>query len=140
MNALPERKMRIGIARNIERIRIGEHAFITVRRRKQDANRCAAALARGLPWSEVGAGRRVRSGGRRGSSAVEAVLGGQTFGFLPLACVRSLLFGRFLVSLPYLNTNGVIALAAAIRSCSELNGPSVLAPTTIGASLTSVMA
>ena len=32
------------------------------------------------------------------------------------------------------------ALAAAIRSCSDLNGPSALAPTTIGASLTSVMA
>ena len=28
---------------------------------------------------------------------------------LPLAYVRSLLFGRFLVSLPYLNTNGVLA-------------------------------
>ncbi|MCS6864664.1 MAG: FemAB family PEP-CTERM system-associated protein [Gemmataceae bacterium] len=34
---------------------------------------------------------------------------GQTLGFLPLAFVESLLFGRFLVSLPYLNTNGVVA-------------------------------
>ena len=41
--------------------------------------------------------------------AIEAVAAGQTFGYLPLAFVNSLLFGRFLVSLPYLNTNGVIA-------------------------------
>jgi FemAB-related protein (PEP-CTERM system-associated) len=34
---------------------------------------------------------------------------GQTTGFLPLAYVRSMLFGRFLVSLPYLNYGGVIA-------------------------------
>jgi FemAB-related protein (PEP-CTERM system-associated) len=40
---------------------------------------------------------------------LEAVEGGETRGVLPLAYVRSLLFGRFLVSLPYLNTNGVIA-------------------------------
>ena len=34
---------------------------------------------------------------------------GQTVGLLPLALVKSLLFGRFLVSLPYVNTAGVIA-------------------------------
>jgi len=48
--------------------------------------------------------------------AVEAVIGGQTFGFLPLAHVSSLLFGRFLVSLPYLNTNGVIAQSADVQT------------------------
>jgi FemAB-related protein (PEP-CTERM system-associated) len=47
--------------------------------------------------------------------AVEAVLGQQTFGFLPLAHVSSWLFGRFLVSLPYLNTNGVIATSADVQ-------------------------
>jgi FemAB-related protein (PEP-CTERM system-associated) len=48
---------------------------------------------------------------------LEAVERGQTRGYLPLAYVRSLLFGKFLVSLPYLNTGGVVAddEAAAIR-------------------------
>jgi FemAB-related protein (PEP-CTERM system-associated) len=43
------------------------------------------------------------------SYALEAVADGQTRGFLPLMFVRSLLFGRYLVSLPYLNSNGVLA-------------------------------
>jgi len=47
--------------------------------------------------------------------ALEAVDGGKTCGFLPLAFVRSVLFGRFLVSLPYLNTNGVFAETDAAR-------------------------
>jgi FemAB-related protein (PEP-CTERM system-associated) len=41
--------------------------------------------------------------------ALEASDGEHTCGFLPLAYVSSLLFGRFLVSLPYLNSNGVRA-------------------------------
>jgi FemAB-related protein (PEP-CTERM system-associated) len=41
--------------------------------------------------------------------ALEAAEGGRTRGLLPLAHVRSVLFGRFLVSLPYLNSNGVVA-------------------------------
>ncbi len=41
--------------------------------------------------------------------AIEAMEGERTVGYLPLALVRSLLFGRFLVSLPYLNSNGVMA-------------------------------
>jgi len=40
---------------------------------------------------------------------LEAVERNQTRGILPLAHVRSLLFGRFLVSLPYLNYGGVVA-------------------------------
>jgi hypothetical protein len=40
---------------------------------------------------------------------LEAVEEGKTCGILPLAYVRSLLFGRFLVSLPYLNYGGVLA-------------------------------
>ena len=48
--------------------------------------------------------------------AVEATAGGCTVGFLPLACVSSMLFGRFLVSLPYLNTNGVVAQAADVQA------------------------
>ena len=42
-------------------------------------------------------------------SCLEAVEAGKTRGILPLAFMRSALFGRFLVSLPYLNTGGVIA-------------------------------
>jgi FemAB-related protein (PEP-CTERM system-associated) len=40
---------------------------------------------------------------------LEAVAEGQTRGFLTLAYVRSRLFGRFLVSQPYLNYGGVVA-------------------------------
>jgi FemAB-related protein (PEP-CTERM system-associated) len=48
--------------------------------------------------------------------AIEAVVAGRTHGFLPLAHISSLLFGRFLVSLPYLNTNGVIAASADVQA------------------------
>jgi FemAB-related protein (PEP-CTERM system-associated) len=47
--------------------------------------------------------------------ALEAAEGGHTCGLLPLAFVRSLLFGRFLVSLPYLNSNGALADGDAAR-------------------------
>jgi FemAB-related protein (PEP-CTERM system-associated) len=47
---------------------------------------------------------------------LEAVVGTQTVGTLPLAYVRSLLFGKFLVSLPYLNTSGTWASDAAART------------------------
>src|SRR5262245_43861411 len=40
---------------------------------------------------------------------LEATEDGRTVGLLPLVLVRSFLFGRFLVGLPYLNTGGVIA-------------------------------
>jgi FemAB-related protein (PEP-CTERM system-associated) len=40
---------------------------------------------------------------------LEAVRDSQTRGLLPLAFVHSWLFGRFLVSLPYLNTAGLVA-------------------------------
>jgi FemAB-related protein (PEP-CTERM system-associated) len=40
---------------------------------------------------------------------LEAVQDGETRGILPLAYVSSLLFGRFLVGLPYLNYGGVLA-------------------------------
>ncbi|HTK74006.1 MAG TPA: FemAB family XrtA/PEP-CTERM system-associated protein [Gemmataceae bacterium] len=41
--------------------------------------------------------------------ALEATRGERTVGVLPLAYVRSMLFGRFLVSLPYLNYGGAVA-------------------------------
>jgi len=46
--------------------------------------------------------------------AIEAVRGPRLVGILPLVYVRSLLFGRFLVSLPYLNVGGVIAEAPSV--------------------------
>jgi FemAB-related protein (PEP-CTERM system-associated) len=48
--------------------------------------------------------------------ALEAVANGQTCGYLPLAFVNTLLFGRFLVSLPYLNSNGVVATAPDVQA------------------------
>jgi FemAB-related protein (PEP-CTERM system-associated) len=82
-----------------------------------------AGLAARLPALEAYAGRgdRVPIGRHPGwltvlerglqhtAYAVEAKVDGQTVGYLPLAYVRSFLFGRFLVSLPYLNSGGVQA-------------------------------
>jgi FemAB-related protein (PEP-CTERM system-associated) len=51
----------------------------------------------------------LRAGLRHDVYLLEATAGGDPVGFLPLVFVRTLLFGRFLVSLPYLNTNGVTA-------------------------------
>lgn len=47
---------------------------------------------------------------------LEARTGDDTVGFLPLAEVSSWIFGRFLVSLPYLNSNGIIANSPAVES------------------------
>jgi FemAB-related protein (PEP-CTERM system-associated) len=68
-------------------------------------------LARHPGWLTV-----FRDGFGHDVYALEATAAGQTCGFLPLAFVRSLLFGRFLVSLPYLNSNGVIADSADVQS------------------------
>lgn len=62
------------------------------------------ALSRLPSWLGVLAG-----GLRHTVYCVEAEEDGRTCGLLPLAYVRSLLFGRFLVSLPYLNSAGVLA-------------------------------
>lgn len=48
--------------------------------------------------------------------ALEAKADGVTCGYLPLAFVSSLLFGRFLVSLPYLNSNGVVAASPDVQT------------------------
>jgi FemAB-related protein (PEP-CTERM system-associated) len=60
--------------------------------------RWLAALQQGLGHSTI---------------VVEARLGDQVVGLLPLALVRSPFFGRFLVSLPYVNSAGPIVLPAA---------------------------
>lgn len=46
---------------------------------------------------------------------LEAIRNGQTVGYLPLACVKGPIFGKFLVSLPYINTAGVMAPEPAVR-------------------------
>lgn len=48
--------------------------------------------------------------------AIEASAKGRTVGFLPLAFLDTLLFGKFLVSLPYLNTNGVVATNPSVQT------------------------
>jgi FemAB-related protein (PEP-CTERM system-associated) len=61
-------------------------------------------LSRHPAWLKV-----LRAGLGHEPCCLEAVEGGVTRGLLPLAYVHSLLFGRFLVSLPYLNHGGVSA-------------------------------
>lgn len=67
-----------------------------------------APLSRHPAWLNV-----LRDGLQHEVYALEALTPENTLcGYLPLAYVRSLLFGRFLVSLPYLNSNGVQAQCA----------------------------
>jgi FemAB-related protein (PEP-CTERM system-associated) len=66
--------------------------------------RPSAPLSQHPRWLTV-----LKKGLGHNTYALQALQGGKTCGFLPLAFVGSFLFGRFLVSLPYLNTNGVMA-------------------------------
>jgi FemAB-related protein (PEP-CTERM system-associated) len=61
-------------------------------------------LSRHPAWLTV-----LEKGLRHTPYCLEAADGERTRGFLPLAYVRSWLFGRFLVSLPYLNYGGPVA-------------------------------
>ncbi len=61
-------------------------------------------LSRHPAWLHV-----LRDGLGHTPYCLEAVAGDRTRGLLPLAEVDSLLFGRFLVSLPYVNHGGVLA-------------------------------
>jgi FemAB-related protein (PEP-CTERM system-associated) len=64
----------------------------------------AGALSRDPAWLLV-----LAEGLQHAPYCFEAIEEGRTRGFLPLSFVKSALFGRFLVSLPYLNSGGVIA-------------------------------
>ncbi len=76
------------------------------------AGRGPAPLARDPRWPLV-----FREALRHDAYALEArTADGDVCGFLPLAHVSSVLFGRFLVSLPYLNSNGVIADSPDVRT------------------------
>lgn len=61
-------------------------------------------LSRQPQWLKV-----LEQGLRHVPYCLEALDGTETQGILPLAYVQSLFFGRFLVSLPYLNQGGVLA-------------------------------
>ncbi len=70
------------------------------------------ALSRHPAWLRI-----LQDGLQHDVYALEATSAtGQTCGLLPLAFVSSMLFGRFLVSLPYLNSNGVIADSADVQT------------------------
>jgi len=62
------------------------------------------ALSRDPGWLRV-----LEKGLGHTPHCLEAVRGDRTCGLLPLASVRSRLFGHFLVALPYLNSGGVTA-------------------------------
>ena len=70
-----------------------------------------SALSQHPGWLGV-----LRDGLDHDTYAVEASVGGEVCGYLPLSFVRSALFGRFLVSLPYLNSNGVVAQSPDVQS------------------------
>lgn len=70
-----------------------------------------APLSRDPRWLTV-----LRDGLGHDPYAIEALAAGRTCGLLPLAYVSSALFGKFLVSLPYLNTNGVLADSADVQT------------------------
>jgi serine/alanine adding enzyme len=94
-------------------VRLLRGAELTARLPRLEAYlRCAggAALSRHPGWLQV----LERAFGHT-PYALEAVDGDRTRGFLPLAYVSSFLFGRFLVSLPYLNAAGVHAEDEATR-------------------------
>src|SRR5262245_34531460 len=78
----------------------------------QHLSRLEAFVARGgqVPLSRHPAWLKVLERGLGHTPyCLEAVEGGRTCGLLSLAFVHSYLFGRFLVSLPYLNVSGVVA-------------------------------
>ena len=90
------------------------------------AGRGPQALGRDIRWLSI-----FRDALRHEVYAIEAQTShGQTCGLLPLAHVSSVLFGRYLVSLPYLNSNGVVAdspdvqqalITRAVELAEELN-------------------
>jgi len=79
------------------------------------------SLEDGLGWLQV-----LRQGLQHVPYLLETSSGGKTTGVLPLALVQSAFFGRFLVSLPYVNSAGAIAETSA-AACQLLDGAVALA-------------
>jgi FemAB-related protein (PEP-CTERM system-associated) len=82
----------------------GELADCARRWARLAESRQPSPLSQDLRWLDVLAGAFDHR-----PYCIEAAAGDGTGGFLPLLLVRSLLFGRFLVGLPYLNSGGVVA-------------------------------
>lgn len=74
------------------------------------------------PWGYAGfhlepaVCRAIADGLKHRMYYLEARQSGRLVGVLPVAFVRSTIFGRFLVSLPYLNTGGLLALSRSASS------------------------
>jgi FemAB-related protein (PEP-CTERM system-associated) len=68
------------------------------------ASKGQTSASRSAAWLAV-----LSQGLRHRPYCIEAQEGQRTVGLLPLAYVKGLLFGRFLVGLPYLNVGGVMA-------------------------------
>lgn len=106
----------IRIRSDVPPIRINVHGASTLAARLPALAELAmtdgAALSRHPAWLRV-----LQHGLQHEPYALEA-LGpdGRVCGMLPLAFVSSMLFGRFLVSLPYLNSNGVIATCPDVQT------------------------
>ena len=79
------------------------------------------ALSRHPAWLAV-----LETGLRQQPYLLHAVKNGETVGLLPLSFVKSRLFGKFLVSLPYLNTAGVMTENPAVAN-ELINRAAVLA-------------
>lgn len=60
--------------------------------------------------------RVLKNGLEHQPVCLQATAGGQLAGVLPLAFVKTPLFGRFLVSLPYLNSSGIVAESPEVAS------------------------
>jgi len=69
------------------------------------------ALSKHPAWLTI-----LREGLNHEGFALEARANDLVCGFLPLTFVDTMLFGRFLVSLPYLNSNGVIAESPDVQT------------------------
>ena len=80
-----------------------------VDRRVEPWNALVAAVGEASPSRDLRWLPALSGGLRQEAYVVEAASAQGTVGLLPLLYVKSRLFGRFLVSLPYLNTGGVLA-------------------------------
>ena len=67
--------------------------------------------------------RAIRDGLRHRAYSIRALQAGESVGWLPLMLVKGPIFGKFLVSLPYINTGGVwakdcqVAVTLVERAC-----------------------
>ncbi len=98
--------MTVSATSSIE-VRLHDHRGLAVARQEWDGyvgRRGRVPLSWHPAWLNV-----LEHGLRHVPYLIEAVEGDETVGLLPLAFVKSRLFGRFLVGLPYLNYGGVIA-------------------------------